>query len=296
MAEVSKNIIGYGICGPNEKYIKKTLESFKRLTDKTVILLNNATQQELIESYGFNTVVDDREWGKHQWKIKQDFIKNVVSRYRPDITICLDMDEEFTESTTRESLIEWFSKEHTAYCYIVNLWGDGYNKQYSFGNVRAWSWAPKDKMTEQFYEFEQKPVHCGLAPKWAYGMRRHAPFVVLHHGLKDEKDRMKRVKRYEKYDKAQTHISNPDYYEELKKPNSKADVLNVKQIEERAIEEAGKLSPPPHIQPLVPKQKNTVLVKRQHDGMVITVEKDRLQNQLQQTYHYKGQKYGFELI
>lgn len=293
-------IVGYGICGKGEadRYLQKTIDSFKRLCDETIICLNNASQAEknLLKFNNIKYVEDNREWGFNQWKIKQDFIKNFVSTLNPDITVCLDMDEEFTDSTTRDSLEEWFEKNETAYAYIVNLWGKGYNREFSFGNVRAWSWRNKDKLGEQFFEFEQKGVHCGLAPKWAYSIRRHAPFVVLHHGLKLKKDRLKKVERYRKYDPKQEKISNPAYYEELFETNNRASNLNIELIERIAKEDSEKLTPPPHIQPLIPKQDEAVFVKRQHDGLVFTVEKERLHNQLQQTYYYEGKLYGFEQL
>lgn len=297
-------IVGYGICGAGEaeRYLKQTINSFKKLCDETIICLNGEAKLEkyLFDKAGIKTVTDDREWGKDQYKIKEDFVKNHVSKLNPDITVCLDMDEHFTGSTTRETLIEWFQENDTAYCYIVNLWGDrGYNPKLSFGNVRAWSWRNKDKLGDQFYEFEKKGVHCGLAPKWAYAVRRHAPFVVLHHGLQKVVDRQKKIQRYEKYDPEQKLITSPDFYAELAKPNTVGIPINtevIQKLEYRAEEESKHMAPPPHLEPLIPKQKETIFIKRQHDGFVFTIEKERLQNQLNQKYYHKGQQYGFELI
>ncbi len=103
-------VIGYGVCGKEaDRYLENTLKEFKRLCDDTVIALNNATDKEknLIESYGFKTVVDDREWGLHQHHIKQDLM-NEVAKLRPDYCVCLDMDEVFDPEMTREKLLDTF--------------------------------------------------------------------------------------------------------------------------------------------------------------------------------------------
>jgi hypothetical protein len=69
-------IIGYGICGPNEKYLTQTLDCFKSLCDHTVILGNNIDDdsERLIKSYGFDLLKDNREWGLNQHKIKEEFV------------------------------------------------------------------------------------------------------------------------------------------------------------------------------------------------------------------------------
>src|SRR5436190_19713424 len=102
------NVVGYGICGKGEakRYLKATLEEFKRLCDTTIILLNHAGEEEraLIASYGFQMVTDDREWGKEQNHIKQDFVTHHVSKLTPDWLVCLDMDEVFEPAFTRMEL------------------------------------------------------------------------------------------------------------------------------------------------------------------------------------------------
>jgi len=77
-------VIGYGICGPGEagRYMKDTLDEFKRLCDAVIILCNNVDQAEidLIKEYGFEFRRDRREWGAHQWQIKQDFIQRDIQQ------------------------------------------------------------------------------------------------------------------------------------------------------------------------------------------------------------------------
>lgn len=201
-------IIGYGICGPGEasRYMRATMEEFKRLCDKTIILCNNVTAAEkaLISEYGFKIVEDDREWGKEQWRIKQEFLENEVARIaRPgDMMVCLDMDELLDKHCTRE----WLSAAplEAYHVYVVDLWDEGYKPESCFWNVRLWKWNGNTK-------FREKPVHCGLAPEWAYFYHRFAPFMLKHYGLKDKADRMRKIARYEKYDPTGKWLSKKHY-------------------------------------------------------------------------------------
>jgi hypothetical protein len=199
-------IVGYGICGPGEadRYLDATLKEFKRLCDETIILLNRAGEKEinLIQQYGFKTVIDDREWGKLQWKIKQDFVENHVSKLNPTWCVCLDMDEVFDSHLTKEWILNApFDAYHV---FIVDLWNDGYKPESCFWNVRLWKWNGKTK-------WKQKPVHCGLAPEWTYHYHRFAPFILKHYGLMRLEDRQKKIKRYEKYDPKAEHLDRKFY-------------------------------------------------------------------------------------
>lgn len=279
-------VIGYGICGPGEadRYMEKTLQEFKRLTDQTIILLNNATDKErkLVEKYGFLSIEDNREWGKNQNKIKQEFIKEHVSKLKPDITICLDMDEVFLE--TERSEIEKLPYP-ASYVYVLNLWDDGYRKDWSFWNVRIWRWDEYDKLGERFWEFENRPLHCGLAPKWCYYYNYHAPIVLLHYGLKKKSDRMKKVERYEKYDPKRIY-REPEYYEALK--SDRVDVLDIDKIKKDVKENITNLTQP--LGKKLPMENKTkqYLVKREYDGMIISVKENVLDSQLKQKYNGMG--------
>ena len=203
-------VIGYGIVGPGEakRYMRETLMEFKRLCDDTILLCNNATkgEKDLIKEFGFKTIEDNREWGKAQWLIKQDFIENHVSKLveKGDMLICLDMDEVFCSHLNKE----WLEKAplDAYHVFVVDLWNDPehYKEESCFWNVRIWRWNGETK-------FKQKPVHCGLAPEWAYHYHRHAPFILKHYGLMKYEDRLKKISRYEKYDPEAKHLDRKFY-------------------------------------------------------------------------------------
>lgn len=211
---MSKKVIGYGICGPGEagRYMKETMDCFQRLCDEVIILCNNCDQAELnlIDSYGFKRVNDRREWGTHQWRIKQDFIERDIKQManEGDVLVCLDMDEVLSDRLTKEWLME--APLDAYHVFIVDLWNDPqhFKLESCFWNVRIWKWNGETK-------FKAKPVHCGLAPEWAYHYHRHAPFLLLHKGLMAEEDRLRKIKRYEKYDPHAEHLDQK-YYDMLK--------------------------------------------------------------------------------
>jgi hypothetical protein len=209
-----KRVIGYGICGPGEanRYMKDTLDCFKRLCDEVVILCNNADKPEhdLIDSYGFTRVSDRREWGAHQWRIKQDFIERDIKQIAKegDMLVCLDMDEVLDDSCTKEWLLE--APLDAYHVYVIDLWNDPqhFKLESCFWNVRIWRWNGETK-------FKAKPVHCGLAPEWAYHYHRHAPFMLLHKGLMLPEDRARKIKRYERYDPHAEYLDRK-YYDMLR--------------------------------------------------------------------------------
>lgn len=212
--------VGYGICGPGEasRYMRETMDDFARLCDVVVILLNNAGKAELdlVKEYGFKYVIDDREWGKLQWKIKQDFLQREVSKYADDgdMVVCLDMDETLDRYLTKDWLM---SAELDAYhVFIVDLWNDEkhYKPESCFWNVRIFRWNGN-------IDFTKKPVHCGLAPEWARSYNRYAPFILIHKGLMLKSDRKRKIERYEKYDPLQQHLGKV-YYAMLKSDSAVA--------------------------------------------------------------------------
>lgn len=227
-------IIGYGICGPGEagRYMRETLEEFKRLCDEVIILCNNCDQAELdlVDEFGFSRVTDRREWGAHQWRIKQDFIERDILQIaeKGDMIVCLDMDETIPKLTK-----EWLqTAELDAYhVFIADLWNDPehYKLESCFWNVRIWRWNGETK-------FKAKPVHCGLAPEWAYHYHRHAPFVLCHKGLMTKETREKKLLRYAKYDPNAEHLDKR-YYDMLKSDSATAfdfDAISLKIEEEVA--------------------------------------------------------------
>lgn len=207
-------IIGYGICGGGEasRYMKETLDEFKRLCDDVIILGNNigTAERSLISKYKFKLVEDNRTWGVLQWKIKQDFIDRHVSQLAKngDMIVCLDMDEVFCKHLSKQ----WIeSAPLDAYhVFVVDLWNDEnhYKAESCFWNVRLWRWNGQT-------EWKQKPVHCGLAPQWAYYYHRFAPFILKHYGLMKKEDRISKLARYDKYDPTAQHLERK-YYDMLK--------------------------------------------------------------------------------
>jgi len=195
-------IVGYGVCGNNQPHIKKTLDTFKRLCDETIICGNNIGKKErhLIHSYGFRLVEDNREWGYNQHIIKEDLLKNEVSQLKPDICICLDMDEEIDPSFTRKEALKYGKIYYGAYFYFVQHWDsdETQNLDFNFWNVRMFKWNGDT-------QFENKPLHCGLAPKFAYTHGSFLPHYVRHYGLMDKKDREVKIARYKKYDPNNTY-------------------------------------------------------------------------------------------
>ncbi len=203
-------VIGYGICGPGEsgRYMRETMEEFKRLCDRVVILCNNAGvgEYDLIREYGFDIVEDEREWGRLQWKIKQEFMEEHIAPIASigDVMVCLDMDERFHRSLSKD----WLRRmPFDAYkVFIVDLWNDDkhYKPVSCFWNTRIWRWNGN-------IEWWAKPVHCGLSPKWAVAYNRYAPFILVHKGLMAKSDRDRKIKRYEKYDPHARHLAKPYY-------------------------------------------------------------------------------------
>ncbi len=283
-------VVGYGICGGGEadRYMEATIKNLKDLCDEVIVLGNKLTdkERELLDKYDCLLVEDDREWGKTQNIIKQDFIKNHVAKLDPDITVCLDMDEVLV-NVTRETLEAQFTKGHAFYVYIVNLWNDGWRKDWSFWNVRMWGWKLRDKMGDSFFKFEERPLHCGLAPKWCYALNLSAPFVLEHYGLKDKKDRDRKIKRYEQYDPRQVY-REPKYYQALatneSEPYNRDDIIKIIETD------VSKLKQPLDKEPPMPKQEDRYLIMREADGMTFDVPEKQVSVYLKQKYQGMGFK------
>lgn len=285
-------IIGYGVCGGGEadRYLEATLKCFKDLCDETIILGNNITdkERELIKKYDFHLVEDDREWGKEQHRIKEEFVESEVASLAPDATICLDMDEVLV--TTRERIEEYLNKGDAWYVYIVNLWNEGYRQDWSFWNVRIWKWDWQEKLGKGFWRFENRPLHCGLAPKWCYQLNLHAPIMLLHSGLKKKEDRDRKIKRYEKYDPRQVYRA-PQYYQAL--TQDFCDEFDQEEVQRRLDEHIGSIQQPLNKQLTMIKPKHKMfMVVREYDGMTFPVYEHVLESQLKQKF--KGM--GFKVI
>jgi len=211
-------IVGIGLttAGEADRYMRKTMEEFKRLCDSVIICVNNGSQKEidLIKEYGFNYYEDNREWGKEQPNLKSDLLARV--EFEPDTWIvALDMDETFAPEFTKDVAISYASGQEIAYHFlIVNLYNDEQHFAHSSGIQRFWNIRFYKYLPELGLQFQRKALHCGLAPPYAYSLGWHAPFYLLHYGLMLPEDRQRKVERYRKYDPNKRYKAGT-YYDEL---------------------------------------------------------------------------------
>lgn len=212
-------IIGLMVCGPGEadRYLKASLDEFKRLCDDAVIVGNNTDEktEKLIKTYGYWFYRDDREWGIHQPSIKTDLLRK-ISGLRPDWIIALDSDELFAPEFTRqeaERLAQ--TKEIGWYFTIVNLYNDTEHFAHDIGIQRFWN-IRFFKYISEHTTYQNKRLHCGLAPPIYYKYGWHAPFYVEHYGLMKKEDRERKAERYKKYD-PNAKMKSKDYYDDLQR-------------------------------------------------------------------------------
>lgn len=239
----------------------------------------------MIKSYGFRIVDDDREWGKNQHKLKQDFVKSHVAALEPDITICLDMDEVFY-GATKQDFIKQCSKGEAWYVYIANLWEKGWNPEWSFWNVRFYAWNWLDKLGDSFFTIENRPLHCGLAPRWAYMLNLHSPFLLEHYGLKEKTSRQRKIDRYNQYDPRRVY-RHPSYYECL--ASNSYEEYDPDAILEMIRKDVESMRQPLNKElPEIKQKEREVVVKREADGFLFTVAESRVEKQLKQKYKGKG--------
>lgn len=213
-------IVGIGVCGPGEasKYMRKTMEEFKRLCDEVIIATSNAGDEEkkLIDEYGFQHYEDNREWGKEQPNIKTDLLTK-AGELKPDWIVALDMDEVFAPEVTRQELERLASGTEIAwYFLVVNLYNDEQHFAHDVGIQRFWNIRFYKFLPEYGLQFQRKALHCGLAPPIAYKYGWHAPYYLLHYGLMKPEDRQRRVARYQKYDPNAVYKGKV-YYDDLQR-------------------------------------------------------------------------------
>lgn len=214
------NIIAYIIVGTGEadRYLPKVLERTEPLVDKIVIACNARDEKtrKLVskyEAYDFS----DYEWGKKQHIIKEKFFRKAIAPKKPDWIICLDADEILDYRITRETLEELASRGEIAYTfYCYHMWGkdkarvDGAWGE--FRNVRYFKFVDTD------WSFQNTPLHCGLAPVYAYKWSADAEYCFYHYGYFNEQDRSEKVKRYQKYDPQMIYRSAGYYKSILEEP------------------------------------------------------------------------------
>lgn len=209
-------ITGIMVVGPNEKYLNKSLNEFKRLCDNAIIATNNADEDTIktIESFGFLHYPDNREWGIYQPDIKTDLLKK-AGELQPDWIIALDADEAFCPEFTREEAEKLTQKGEIAwYFMVVNLYNDEQHFAHSKGIQRFWNIRMYKYMPEHGLQFQRKSLHCGLGPPITYKYGWHAPFYLLHYGLMLPEDRARKQARYAKYDPNKKFKAGV-YYDEL---------------------------------------------------------------------------------
>lgn len=220
MAQGTPKIVGIGVAGPGEadRYMRATLEEYKRLCDDVLIVTCNATQKEkdLLDEYRFKHYEDNREWGKEQPNIKTDLLTK-AGGLSPDWIIALDMDEVFAPEFTREEANRLAGGDEIAwYFLVVNLYNDREHFAHDAGIQRFWNIRFYRFLPEHGLQFQRKNLHCGLGPPIAYKYGWHAPYYLEHFGLMKSEDRLKKAERYAQYDP--NRIFKPGaYYDDLQR-------------------------------------------------------------------------------
>lgn len=205
-------IVGAMVVGANEKRLKEAIDNIKWVD--TLYICDNGAGLNIP---GAVIHKDSREWGRAQYKIKQDFFDNIIkpNLEAGDWIIWKDADEIFYnfDRTDAEKLAERGGAGFNF--YVVNLIDDGYSKKQSFWNVRMWQYRP-----ELHNVWQRRNLHCGNYPLDIYRRANFAPYLLIHYGLKDAENRNRKVERYKKYDPDNRWMRmNDSYYRFLEKPD-----------------------------------------------------------------------------
>lgn len=195
----------YIICGPGEadRYLEQVLQRTLPLVDWMLVCLNNGTDKEraLLNKYSVPFVEDSREWGKEQWVIKEHFYKKHILPKNPDWLICIDADEILDLRITKDTLVSLQGRGEIAYEFLcVQLWDKEDRARVDGGwggfyNVRYFKNLPDVEP-----RWVKSPLHCGLAPEYAYKWRATAEYAFIHYGYLKAEDRIRKAERYKKYD------------------------------------------------------------------------------------------------
>ena len=234
-----KHFIAFLVVGPGEgdRYLEQTLKQL--WTDEICICLNNADEKtkEIACKYGTIIKEDNREWGKEQWRIKQEFLKDLAARCmiegRDTWVWTLDADEIFDPRFTKEKAYELASGHDIAwYFWCLQLWNDDQHVRIdlSFPNVRFYKLTP-DMPTG--LEFQASALHCGLAPMYAYNYGSQSNLFFKHYGLMTFEDRQRKIARYDKYD-PQAKYKGKTWYDALR--NEKAHAPPIEEVVDRLPE------------------------------------------------------------
>lgn len=210
-------IVGQLVCGAGEadRYLKETLEEFKRLCDDVIVCLCNAGEKEkkLIRSYDFRSYEDNRTWGKFQPYIKTELLKK-ISKLGAEYILVLDADETVPTIRSKSELGQLGNGREACQFYVANLWNDPghYSRTLSFWNIRYYACLP-----ERGQQFLKKPVHCGNAPPYFYTLparQTYVPHILLHKGLMKPEDRERKAMRYNTFD-PNAEFKGREYYDAL---------------------------------------------------------------------------------
>jgi len=206
--------------GEGEKWLDQCLEQLHGLCDKVVICQNKTDfkTKRIIFKHKFLTYEDNREWGKEQWRIKQNLLEQRIAPLKPDWIVALDADEFFDKRFTRAKAEELASKPYDVayYFWCVELWDkeNQYNPDYLFEDIRFYKFLPQTGLN-----FKNQPVHGGIAPEYAYNWGTHTDLIFKHYGLLKLTDRQAKVERYRKYDPEGKYLPKT-WYEGLLSSNS----------------------------------------------------------------------------
>lgn len=206
-------IVSFSIVGPGEgdRWLEPFLKHLVPLVDEIAVCLNNPDPktEAIVRRYTTHIAYDNREWGKFQNVIKRDFLDFVAKR-NPDWILTMDCDEFMDKRITRAKLEELAaSPTDIAYQFwCIQLWNDEehYREDLCFENTRFYKYAPEYDLS-----FERQPLHCGLAPLYAYKYATHTNFIFRHYGLMLPEDRKRKVARYAKYDPKEKYIGKSWY-------------------------------------------------------------------------------------
>ena len=185
--------------GEADRWLERVLKQLWWV-DTVCVCLNRADEatKELVEKHAEFIREDDREWGKEQWRIKQDFLNAVIEDAKPDWIWCLDADEIFDPRFDRAMADKMMSGHEVAwYFWCLQLWNDEtrVRPDLSFPNIRFFKVVP-----ELGLHFLAQALHCGLAPMYAYKYGSQSSLWFKHYGLMKREDRQRKIARYDRYD------------------------------------------------------------------------------------------------
>ena len=186
--------------GEAERWLEPCIMELKARCDEVAVCLNNAGEKEKRLCQKLKCIIyeDNREWGKFQPKIKQNFLEK-IGYLKPDWILWIDADEFLDPRLNRQKLEELASKKYDVsyFFWFLELWDrtNQCREDILFDDIRFFKYLPQYGLT-----LKQWSVHCGLYPEKVASWGTHTNFYVKHYGLLKEEDRRKKYERYKKYD------------------------------------------------------------------------------------------------